>query len=239
MSDVSHYMTNGRECIEQICDHMGEEEYRGYLKGNVLKYLYREGDKADAQRDLEKAADYACRLAYGCWLSEVGEEVFSKDGKLVMTVDGKKVEFPLHPVYSGHVDLLNNVVTEEPGFEQVEAAAGRTAQKDVENPRHSCLRDTAENSDNPASRYTEGYSFNFPPNNRTGSVFDQLKHASGEIVEAMQASSELGYITMLVEVLDAIECLEGVLRQSSECNLKIAYQRHYEKCLRRGNYLME
>lgn len=72
MSDVPHYMTKGAECIEVIISALTPEEFAGFCKGNIIKYTYRAGDKADKQRDLEKAADYACMLAYGCWMSDFG-----------------------------------------------------------------------------------------------------------------------------------------------------------------------
>ena len=63
----SHY-TDGKaiETILVIKNELSPEGYRGYLKGNVLKYVSREGHKgslADQQADLQKAAWYLDRLA--------------------------------------------------------------------------------------------------------------------------------------------------------------------------------
>lgn len=71
MSNVPHYMTKGAECIDILRDALTADEFEGYCKGNIIKYLYRAGDKQDKARDLAKAADYACMLAHDMWLSEV------------------------------------------------------------------------------------------------------------------------------------------------------------------------
>lgn len=71
MANVPHYMTKGTECIDIIEALLTPEQMEGYLKGNIVKYCYRAGDKQDKKRDLEKAADYAHRLAYGTWLEAV------------------------------------------------------------------------------------------------------------------------------------------------------------------------
>lgn len=53
----SHY-TNGQiECIEAIESSMPQEEFIGYLKGNVLKYVWRYENKGGAE-DLMKARWY-------------------------------------------------------------------------------------------------------------------------------------------------------------------------------------
>lgn len=70
MADVPHYQTKKMACIDVIEAALTPEEFKGFLKGNIIKYAYREGDKDDAQLDREKAADYACRLAHGRWLSD-------------------------------------------------------------------------------------------------------------------------------------------------------------------------
>lgn len=71
MSSVPHYQTKGAECIDILRDLLTPEEFEGYCKGCMVKYIYRAGDKQDKARDLAKAADYACMLAHDMWLSEV------------------------------------------------------------------------------------------------------------------------------------------------------------------------
>ena len=37
----SHYLKGKKETIDVIQDGMTDDEYHGYLKGNVLKYVFR------------------------------------------------------------------------------------------------------------------------------------------------------------------------------------------------------
>lgn len=53
----NHYTDNGIECIDYIKERLTWEEFRGYLKGNVIKYLHRERFKGGSQ-DIEKATVY-------------------------------------------------------------------------------------------------------------------------------------------------------------------------------------
>ena len=59
-----HYNSNTIETIDLIRDSMESEEYRGYLKGNVFKYVsrYRYKDKENPLKDLLKAEWYLCKL---------------------------------------------------------------------------------------------------------------------------------------------------------------------------------
>jgi hypothetical protein len=52
-----HYTMGGIECIEAIQAALTAEEFRGYCKGNVLKYVWRERHKGGTE-SLEKAAWY-------------------------------------------------------------------------------------------------------------------------------------------------------------------------------------
>lgn len=56
-----HYTQGAVECIQAIQAALTAEEFRGYLKGNALKYLWRERHKGGGQ-DLQKAAWYLRRL---------------------------------------------------------------------------------------------------------------------------------------------------------------------------------
>lgn len=58
----SHYNSGGVECIEAIKASMGSEQFLGYLKGNVMKYLWRFDKKGKPVEDLEKAVWYIRRL---------------------------------------------------------------------------------------------------------------------------------------------------------------------------------
>lgn len=61
MSDVvnhpDHYTQGGVECIEAIKASLSPEGYKGYCKGNCLKYLWRY-EKKNKLEDLEKAEVY-------------------------------------------------------------------------------------------------------------------------------------------------------------------------------------
>ena len=49
-----HYNQGNIECIDGIEASMSAEQFEGYLKGNLMKYVWRYGDKSKLQ-DLEKA----------------------------------------------------------------------------------------------------------------------------------------------------------------------------------------
>jgi hypothetical protein len=57
-----HYKSGGIEAIEGIEASMGPEAYAGYLKGNVMKYLWRYEKKSKPLEDLKKARWYLDRL---------------------------------------------------------------------------------------------------------------------------------------------------------------------------------
>ena len=59
-----HYNSNTVETIDLIRDSMEKEEYRGYLKGNIFKYVsrYRYKDKENPLKDLLKAEWYLNKL---------------------------------------------------------------------------------------------------------------------------------------------------------------------------------
>ena len=57
----SHYTDGGIECIEAIESALTSEEYRGYLKGNIQKYVWRERHKGGTE-SLKKARWYLDRL---------------------------------------------------------------------------------------------------------------------------------------------------------------------------------
>lgn len=55
MSD--HYQQGDIECIDAIRSALTEEEFRGFCKGNILKYSWRERFK-NGDADLKKCSDY-------------------------------------------------------------------------------------------------------------------------------------------------------------------------------------
>lgn len=56
-----HYADGAIECIEAIESQLTLEEFRGYLKGNIAKYLWREKHKGGTE-SLKKAQWYLDRL---------------------------------------------------------------------------------------------------------------------------------------------------------------------------------
>jgi len=61
VNSPDHYTQGGVECIDAIKAALTPEEYRGYLKGNVMKYIWRENHKGGAE-SLRKAMWYLERL---------------------------------------------------------------------------------------------------------------------------------------------------------------------------------
>jgi hypothetical protein len=57
-----HYRQGGIECIDAIRAALTEEEFRGYCKGNALKYIWRERHKG-GNESLLKADWYIAKLA--------------------------------------------------------------------------------------------------------------------------------------------------------------------------------
>ncbi len=59
---AAHYNQGGIECIDAIQAALTPEEFRGFLKGQVLKYHWRGPFKGKALQDAEKAQWYGDRL---------------------------------------------------------------------------------------------------------------------------------------------------------------------------------
>lgn len=80
MEDVvnrpKHYNTGSIECIEAIKASMSPLEFRGYLKGNILKYLWRYNYKGKPKEDIDKADWYLARLQ-----KELEDELAGVDGR--------------------------------------------------------------------------------------------------------------------------------------------------------------
>ena len=62
VNNPDHYNTGNVECIEAIEESMTPEAFRGYLKGNCMKYLWRYSYKGKPVEDLQKAQWYLARL---------------------------------------------------------------------------------------------------------------------------------------------------------------------------------
>lgn len=57
-----HYNSGNIECIEAIEESMSSHAFKGYLKGNCIKYLWRYDYKGKQVEDLQKAGWYLNRL---------------------------------------------------------------------------------------------------------------------------------------------------------------------------------
>ena len=55
VNNPDHYNTGNIECIDAIEESMSSVAFKGYLKGNCLKYLWRYDYKGKQVEDLEKA----------------------------------------------------------------------------------------------------------------------------------------------------------------------------------------
>ena len=62
VNNPSHYNTGNIECIDAIEDSMSPAAFKGYLKGNCMKYLWRYDYKGKPVEDLKKASWYLSRL---------------------------------------------------------------------------------------------------------------------------------------------------------------------------------
>lgn len=62
VSHPGHYTKGGVECIDAIESSMSPEAFRGYLKGNVQKYIFRYESKENPLQDLKKAQWYLNKL---------------------------------------------------------------------------------------------------------------------------------------------------------------------------------
>ena len=59
----AHYTQGGIECIDAIEAAMTADEFVGFLRGQMIKYVWRLGRKGDGLEDVEKALWYGRRLA--------------------------------------------------------------------------------------------------------------------------------------------------------------------------------
>jgi len=64
VSTPTHYNTNTTETIDVIKSSLTEDEFHGYLKGNIFKYVSRHKHKhpLNPQKDLLKARWYLTKL---------------------------------------------------------------------------------------------------------------------------------------------------------------------------------
>ena len=62
VNNPDHYNTGNIECIDAIQESMSSVAFKGYLKGNCMKYLWRYDYKGKQVEDLQKAGWYLQKL---------------------------------------------------------------------------------------------------------------------------------------------------------------------------------
>jgi hypothetical protein len=62
VNNPPHYTAGGIECIDYLKAKMTPEEYCGFLKGNVIKYMSRANHKGSGEEDIRKAKWYQDKL---------------------------------------------------------------------------------------------------------------------------------------------------------------------------------
>ena len=62
VKNPEHYCSGNIECIDAIKAQLTQEEFTGFLKGNIAKYLWRESRKGCGTEDIEKLIWYAQKL---------------------------------------------------------------------------------------------------------------------------------------------------------------------------------
>jgi hypothetical protein len=62
VNSPSHYNNGEIECIDYIKSFLTREEYIGYLRGNIAKYMHRFRYKGKPIEDLKKADWYKAKL---------------------------------------------------------------------------------------------------------------------------------------------------------------------------------
>jgi len=85
-----HYMVGGYEAIDVIKAKLSPEEFRGYCKGNILKYVMRANYKGHHDQDCEKAEYYMEELVDAL---DNKTPTFGTDEKQVRTDDSKDPPF--------------------------------------------------------------------------------------------------------------------------------------------------
>ena len=65
-----HILWNGKQSIDIIKNELTPEEYKGFLKGNILKYQLRLGKKDCMALDIDKIKDYTNELNEESWIKK-------------------------------------------------------------------------------------------------------------------------------------------------------------------------
>lgn len=88
-----HYTSGKIEVIDIMEDQLSPEEYRGYIKGQVIKYITRESHK-NGLEDLKKAQWYLNRL-----IAKLDKDMSFVENSIGVTPPDAGVELPRVPVH--------------------------------------------------------------------------------------------------------------------------------------------
>ena len=89
VSKPEHYAAGALECIDWIRLALTEEEYRGYLKGCILKYHWRHEDKGNPVQDLEKLRQYAQFLIDEIEREEIDRDILEQNERCAKWVENR------------------------------------------------------------------------------------------------------------------------------------------------------
>lgn len=93
VNNPRHYTVGGYESLDVIKAKLSPEEYRGFCKGNVLKYVMRSNYKGHHDQDCDKALFYAKELSNALESKRVQGPVPWADEKPVRERDSKAPPF--------------------------------------------------------------------------------------------------------------------------------------------------
>ena len=89
VSKPEHYAKGSLECIDWIRAALTPEEYRGYLKGCILKYHWRHEDKGNPIQDLEKLRQYAQFLIDEIEREEIDRDIQDENMRIAKWLEGR------------------------------------------------------------------------------------------------------------------------------------------------------
>ena len=93
VNNPQHYTVGGYEASDVIRAKLTPEEYRGYCKGNILKYIMRANYKGHHDTDCDKAGYYAKELANALTNKEVKSTPTWADAKQVRAENSAEPPF--------------------------------------------------------------------------------------------------------------------------------------------------
>jgi hypothetical protein len=115
VNNPRHYAKNGGiECIEAIEASMDVDDFRGFLKGNIIKYIWRYEDK-NGLEDLKKCRWYLDLLIFSKENEAEQEAVDALEGSSELCKDGFcPMPGQMQPVPGIRYDLPGKQITFAP-----------------------------------------------------------------------------------------------------------------------------